>query len=940
MENHQIVLLNGHSGTGKTKLCQYIFQKSSLYHNTITKDNSSVSFGLSGSSVDGLNQLNSSSFNTIGSNSAHLFKSLYSQLGCVYFCSPDDSQTAETSQFLHTLAWSLINFEPLGSQYKSILVENGNSLLKKIVHPYMCRLDPDLILKKCILDPIDTLINSNSVSVNNFYVLIDGLDYALSVNHTQNCLNNLAVFLSSNMSLFPKWLKLIITVRNDEWLRKSSLTLNTNKYHVINLDSKLAQSFSNYLNKDLNDYIIYRLNKSVDIQKNILYFNSSQSPSLNRYGTWSANKLDSNFQLKFVQHLSHLAENNYLFIKLVLDLIAKGNLTIKNSNFKVLPKNFDHLVKLYFNLKFQSKMSYEKLACHIFTLLLCARRPLSLDDLYQSINCSTLNSQKCTLNELMDQLSQIECFVSQLEYYEPECSSDQIATKSKMYIFSHAGLRDWWLDYHLKNANNLKQIYSLKWGYFLLGLNLFRSIEFNFKIDCKFESIRLLIDSISYLQQSFMSNNLLIYLMTVYMPFLNGSLKLSNILFRLVMSGEFLSWPNVHLFRLCLQLGVDCNRTVAYFNNSPLICVLASLGHTHLIQELLDHDDQMNTHDPNGTNCLCYATQYEQIECAKFILDKSDDPITMITQLDSNGLCALTYASLSKKDHYQFLDLFIQCVQVKMDLHSIKLLIEQSMVLAASSGNLNCLIYLSNVIKRSCVCIDCVDSLKGETPLSASCLNGHKLICEYLVNELGASVNVCNARSWSPLLCAVKSGCWEIVEFLLFKNGHIIDLADKNGRTPTILAASEGHLAIIDILIEKGADLNAQDRDGLSALSWACLKGHYNAASALLEHNIDVNHADQSGRTALDLATFYGDVRLVQLLIDKGAQIEHVDKIGMRPLDRAIGCRNVPVVSCFLKKGAKLNPATWAMAQGKPEIIITLLNKLVEDGNTLYRVII
>jgi len=58
----------------------------------------------------------------------------------------------------------------------------------------------------------------------------------------------------------------------------------------------------------------------------------------------------------------------------------------------------------------------------------------------------------------------------------------------------------------------------------------------------------------------------------------------------------------------------------------------------------------------------------------------------------------------------------------------------------------------------------------------------------------------------------------------------------------------------------------------------------------------------------------------------------------MRPLDRAIGCRNVPVVVCFLKKGAKLGPATWAMAAGKPEIIITLLNKLVEDGNTLYRV--
>lgn len=58
----------------------------------------------------------------------------------------------------------------------------------------------------------------------------------------------------------------------------------------------------------------------------------------------------------------------------------------------------------------------------------------------------------------------------------------------------------------------------------------------------------------------------------------------------------------------------------------------------------------------------------------------------------------------------------------------------------------------------------------------------------------------------------------------------------------------------------------------------------------------------------------------------------------MRPLDRAIGCGNTAVVICFLKKGAKLGPATWAMAQGKPDIMLLLLNKLMEDGNILYKV--
>ena len=296
----------------------------------------------------------------------------------------------------------------------------------------------------------------------------------------------------------------------------------------------------------------------------------------------------------------------------------------------------------------------------------------------------------------------------------------------------------------------------------------------------------------------------------------------------------------------------------------------------------------------------------------------------------------------------------------------VRSLLEHALVNSAAQGNASCVRHLcANYVaggRLSLIAVDCVASVSGgggsgggggETPLTAACINGHKAACRVLVEEAGASLSACNGKSWPPLLCAVKSSRWELVEYLLLAKSAsaqhddeneptttatIVNQTDKHGRSALILAASEGHLAIIDILIERGAALHGQDRDGLSALSWACLKGHFNAALTLIAHGLDVNHTDHSGRTPLDLATFYGDVRLVELLLDKGAQIEHADKISMRPLDRAISCRNVPIVSCLLRRGAKLGPATWAMASGKPEILITLLNKLVEDGNALYRV--
>jgi len=75
----------------------------------------------------------------------------------------------------------------------------------------------------------------------------------------------------------------------------------------------------------------------------------------------------------------------------------------------------------------------------------------------------------------------------------------------------------------------------------------------------------------------------------------------------------------------------------------------------------------------------------------------------------------------------------------------------------------------------------------------------------------------------------------------------------------------------------------------------------------------------------------------VELLLDGGANMESTDKRGIKPLDRVIGHGNTAVVQVFLRKGAKLGATTWAMASDKPDILLILLNKLMDDGNTLYR---
>ncbi|KAK2516294.1 Tanc1 [Columba livia] len=243
--------------------------------------------------------------------------------------------------------------------------------------------------------------------------------------------------------------------------------------------------------------------------------------------------------------------------------------------------------------------------------------------------------------------------------------------------------------------------------------------------------------------------------------------------------------------------------------------------------------------------------------------------------------------------------------------------------------------YLLTAQKDHGIDINDTDALWGETALTAAAGRGKLDVCELLL-ERGAGAGRSNRRGVPPLCCAVRHGHRQIAQ-LLVEHGSDVNLSDRQGRTPLMVASCEGHLSTVEFLLSEGAAISSVDKEGLTALSWACLKGHRDVVQYLVEKGATTDQTDKNGRTPLDLAAFYGDADIVQYLVEKGATIEHVDHSGMRPLDRAIGCRNTAVVVTLLRKGAKLGNAAWAMATSKPDILLILLQKLMEEGNILYK---
>jgi ankyrin repeat protein len=102
---------------------------------------------------------------------------------------------------------------------------------------------------------------------------------------------------------------------------------------------------------------------------------------------------------------------------------------------------------------------------------------------------------------------------------------------------------------------------------------------------------------------------------------------------------------------------------------------------------------------------------------------------------------------------------------------------------------------------------------------------------------------------------------------LLIEKGANIEAKASNGWTALRWASSNGHEAVVKLLLEKGADVEL-----------------------LLEKGADVDAKDRAGKTALQRAAENGHEAVVKLLVEKGADIDAMDERYGRTALRWVDC--------------------------------------------------
>src|SRR5262252_327954 len=157
----------------------------------------------------------------------------------------------------------------------------------------------------------------------------------------------------------------------------------------------------------------------------------------------------------------------------------------------------------------------------------------------------------------------------------------------------------------------------------------------------------------------------------------------------------------------------------------------------------------------------------------------------------------------------------------------------------------------------------------------------------------GADPNLTGRSSVSPLAAAAFRGNDRIVELLLARRADP-DHADATGKAPIVYAAARGFASVVRRLLDAGVDAKAQYGNDLTALMWAA--GHEDgvgttaaiaAIELLIERGAVVDAADNRGRTALMIAAERGHVAVVDMLIVRGANRDLRDKAGKTARDIA-----------------------------------------------------
>ncbi|XP_062848873.1 ankyrin repeat domain-containing protein 27 [Trichomycterus rosablanca] len=162
-------------------------------------------------------------------------------------------------------------------------------------------------------------------------------------------------------------------------------------------------------------------------------------------------------------------------------------------------------------------------------------------------------------------------------------------------------------------------------------------------------------------------------------------------------------------------------------------------------------------------------------------------------------------------------------------------------------------------------------------------------------------------RGYTPLHVAALWGQSQLIDLLVSK-GAAVNATDYHGFTALHLSCQKGFQGVTLLLLHYKANAHAQDNNGNTPLHLSCMYGHEDCVKALVYydlHKCRLNIQNDKGDTALHIAARWGYEGIMEVLLENGASTLLHNKANQTPLQCALNSRVLSLLECAYNSASK-----------------------------------
>ncbi len=395
------------------------------------------------------------------------------------------------------------------------------------------------------------------------------------------------------------------------------------------------------------------------------------------------------------------------------------------------------------------------------------------------------------------------------------------------------------------------------------------------------------------------------------------------------------------------------------FGYTPIFLATQS-GKWSIVRLLLDKGANIDAQDKEGKTLLYFANQKDNLDMVQFLLDRGAN----IEIQDKLAWTPILYAAQSGE--WDVVKLLIS----KGAKFNNEITIQGTPLhFAVQEGNLDMIGFLLDEGAD----IESQDK-DNKKPLHLA-VDANRLSVIKLLLDRGANVNVKDMYDKTPLDLATEEDVIKVLEKAQLDQGLLINARDGNldkvkdliaqganletkDNTALHNACSNGHLKIVEYLIDKGASLKAKNKDGKTPLELAVQKGYTDIVQTIEQIQSDLNEKllsavkngdlnkvedlisqgtslevkDSNGNTLLHYASQKDHLEVVEYLIKKGASLKAKNKDGETPLELAVQKNYIGIIEFLKKTQLDLDEELLATVKGND---LNKVKALVSQGASL-----